>query len=88
MLLQLRADEVEKGIGPRSLKLGENAAAYVFGRRRLMGLSTAALRLLQRPLARQGQLHPPDRLNPLGQRKPPALAKKSFRDIWQEGIED
>ncbi len=88
MLLQLRADEVEIGMGPRALKLGESAAAYVLGRRRLMGLTTAAMRLFQRPLVREGQLHPPARLNPLGRRQPPALAKKSFHDIWQEGIED
>jgi L-lactate dehydrogenase complex protein LldF len=88
MLLELRADEVEAKIGPRSLSLAEGAAAFVLGHERLLRWSTAALRLLQKPFTRQGQLNLPGRLNPLGQRQPPALAKKSFREIWKEGIGD
>jgi L-lactate dehydrogenase complex protein LldF len=85
MLLELRADEVKEKISPRSLSLAEGAAAYVLGHERLLRWSTAILRLLQRPIARQGKLNLPGRLNPLGQRQPPALAKKSFRDLWKEG---
>lgn len=84
MLLELRADEVEAKLGPRSLSLAEGAAAYVLGHERLLRWSTAALRLLQKPFTRQGQFNLPGRLNPLGQRRPPALAKKSFREIWKE----
>jgi L-lactate dehydrogenase complex protein LldF len=88
MLLELRADEVEAKLGPRSLSLAEGAAAFVLGHERLLRWSTAFLRLFQKPFVRQTQLNLPGRLNPLGQRRPPALANKSFREIWKEGIGD
>ena len=84
MLLALRADEVQAQIAPASLRFGESAAAYVLGRERLMNLTTAILRLLQRPFARGGRLHLPQRLNPLGERQPPSLAKKPFRKLWED----
>jgi L-lactate dehydrogenase complex protein LldF len=86
MLLALRAEEVEQGLAPRTLSLAEKTAAYVLGRQRLMDLTTGTLRLLQRPFAQEGQLKLPNKLNPLGRRKPPALAKKPFRKMWNEGI--
>ncbi len=84
MLLALRAEEVEAQIAPRSLRLAESTAAYVLGRERLMNLATSVLRLLQRPFARDGRLHLPDWLNPLGERQPPSLAKKPFRKLWED----
>jgi len=84
MLLALRAEEVQAQIAPASLRFGERAAAYILGRERLMNLSAGFLRLLQRPFARAGRLHLPQRLNPLGERLPPALAEKPFRKLWED----
>jgi L-lactate dehydrogenase complex protein LldF len=84
MLLELRADEAEENISPRSLQFIEGAAAYALGGERLLGWSSGALRLLQKPFVKDGQLNLPKRLNPLGKRQPPALAKKPFRQLWEE----
>jgi L-lactate dehydrogenase complex protein LldF len=84
MLLALRADEVDRRIMPWHERLAEGAAASVFGHERLMQLSTAALRLLQRPITRRGKLRLPDRLNPMPDRQLPSLAHKPFRDIWKD----
>jgi hypothetical protein len=52
---------------------------------RLLRLTSSLLRQLQRPFARDGQVRPPRRLNPAGDRPLPALARKSFRQLWKEG---
>lgn len=89
MLLALRADEVKQRIMPWHERIGERAAARVLGHRRLMGFITGLLRLLQRPLVRGHHLQVPDSLNPAGQRRLPTLAKKPFRQLWEEdGIDD
>jgi L-lactate dehydrogenase complex protein LldF len=89
MLLELRADEVEGRILPWQERLAEGSAAFLLSQKRLMGMATAALRWGQRPLVREGQLRLPGRLNPArGEDKGspfPALAKKSFRDLWKDG---
>jgi L-lactate dehydrogenase complex protein LldF len=85
LLLELRADQAETHQAPLSLRLIEGAAASILNHERLLRWSTRAARLVQRPFADQGQLNLPSRLNPLGQRRPPALAKKPFRDLWQDG---
>jgi L-lactate dehydrogenase complex protein LldF len=85
MLLELRADEVERRIIPWRERLAEEAAAFVLMHERLLRLSSFLLRQLQRPFARGSQLRPPRRLNPTGDRPLPALARKPFRDIWREG---
>jgi len=84
MLLALRADEVDRRIMPWHERLAEGAAASVFGHERLMRLSTAALRLLQRPITRRGKLRLPDSLNLMPGRQLPPLAPKPFRDIWKD----
>jgi len=87
MLLELRAEEVEKKIAPWPLSLAERTAAAVLEHERLMRWGTNLLRFLQRPFARHGQLHLPSQLNPLAGRCPPSLAKKAFRDLWKQGID-
>jgi L-lactate dehydrogenase complex protein LldF len=84
MLLALRADEVERRIMPWRERLGERAAARVLANSRLMGFATSLLRLLQRPLVRGQHLQVPGSLNPAGERRLPALARKPFRQLWQE----
>ena len=85
MLLELRAEQAEMHQAPLSLRLVEGAAASILGHERLMHWATRAARLFQRPFADQGQLNLPGRLNPLDQRRPPALAPKPFRDLWKDG---
>ncbi len=84
LLLELRAEQARTHQAPLSLRLIEGAAASVLGHERLLRWTTGAARFFQRPFAKQGQLNLPGQLNPLGQRRPPALAKKSFRDLWRD----
>jgi len=84
LLLELRADQARTHQAPLVLRLIEGAAASILGHERAWRWSTAAARLFQRPFAKQGQLNLPAQLNPLGQRRPPALAKRSFRDVWRD----
>jgi L-lactate dehydrogenase complex protein LldF len=85
MLLALRADEVEQRVLPWRERAAEGAVAFVLGRERLLRATTSVLRLLQRPFARRGHLRLPGRLNPAAGRRLPALAGKSFREMWEEG---
>ncbi|UCG25324.1 MAG: lactate utilization protein, partial [Chloroflexota bacterium] len=85
LLLELRADQAETHQAPLSLRLAEGAAASILGHERLLRWTTRAFRVFQRPFADKGQLNLPGRLNPLGQRRLPALASRSFRDLWKDG---
>ena len=88
MLLELRNEEVDEKLIPWHERAAEQLVAFVFGHQRLTRWSTAVLRILQRPFARESQLNLPGRLNPAGERRLPALAKKSFHELWKEGIGD
>jgi L-lactate dehydrogenase complex protein LldF len=88
MLVELRQDEVQQRLLPRSERLLERAAAYVLRHPRLMRMATAALRLLQRPFLRDGVLHLPPRFHPAGERQLPGLAPRSFRQWWREQKKD
>ncbi|MFO7682443.1 MAG: LutB/LldF family L-lactate oxidation iron-sulfur protein [Chloroflexota bacterium] len=83
MLLQLRADLVDQGIVKRNEALSERATAFVMGSPRLWRLATGAARIGQRPFLQNDQLHLP--LNLTGDRQPPHLHQKSFRQMWQDG---
>jgi len=85
MLLALRAEEVERRLLPWHERLAEETAAATLARKRVMGLSGKALRVLQRPFAKGNHLHLPERINPGNGRKLPALAKKSFHQLWEDG---
>ena len=85
MLLELRKDEVEQGIiaGPEAL--AERAVAALMGNAGLWQLALGAARLGQRPFLHDGQLQLP--VSFTGERRPPHLAAKSFRQLWAEGLE-
>lgn len=84
MLLALRAEEVERRLLPWHERIAEETAAAVLARKRVMGLSGKTLRLLQRPFTRGNNLNVPDKLNPADGRKLPSLAKKPFRQLWED----
>jgi len=86
MLLALRNEEVDQKLIPWHERTAEELVAFVFRHQRLTKWSTAFLRILQRPFAREAHLNIPSRLNPAGERRLPALAKKSFHEIWKEEI--
>jgi L-lactate dehydrogenase complex protein LldF len=88
MLLELRNEEVDEKLIPWHERAAEQLVAFVLSHQRLTRLSTAALRILQRPFAQESQLSLPGRLNPAGERRLPALAKKSFHEMWKEGISE
>jgi L-lactate dehydrogenase complex protein LldF len=84
MLLSLRADEVERGIVPWYERMAEVMVATILGHERLLRLTTAVLRVLQRPIMRDNRLRLPGRINPTPGRYLPALAAKPFRKIWKD----
>jgi L-lactate dehydrogenase complex protein LldF len=84
MLLALRAEEVQTRVLPWRERLIEEAAAFVLGHTRLYRTLAGLGRVFQRPLARDGSLRPPRRLNPAQERALPALAKRSFHAMWDE----
>jgi len=88
MLLELRADQVAQGIMPAGERVAEGAAAFILDHERLMRMARGALSHLQRPVVGDGHLQLPGRLNPAGGRRLPALAEKSFRQLWEEGEVD
>ena len=79
MLIELRADEVEKRVLPWRQRKLEEAAAFVLKNDKLMGFLSAALRLVQGPFVRGG------RLKSGGDRQLPGLAPRSFRQLWAAG---
>ena len=85
MLLELRADEVSQGIVPWWERFAERAVGFGLSKGPLYRFGSALARQLQRPLAKNGTLNLPERFHPSGERQLPALAKRSFRDLWQAG---
>ena len=85
MLLELRADQVTEGALPWVERKAEEVGAFVLGHERLMRFMMKAVRLAQRPFARNGILRLPQRLNPSLERELPILSKRSFRDMWKSG---
>lgn len=87
MLLALRADEVDTGLASLPERVSEGAAAFILDHERLLQTVRGTLSQLQKPVAATGQLRLPESLNPAGRRQLPALAEKTFHQIWSEGIE-
>ncbi len=83
MLLDLRTEEVHHRVLPWYERWLESGAAWVLGHTRLYRILTAAGRIMQRPLARNGSLRLPRRLNPAQERNLPSLAQQSFRSMWE-----
>ncbi len=88
MLLELRMDAVEQGVMPWAEQKLEEMVADGLTSVGKMGVGTNVLRLLQRPLQQENHIHLPSFLNPAGERKLPALAPKSFRQLWADGSLD
>ncbi len=85
MLLELRADLVAQGLSPAKEGALEKAAAFALRYDKLWRVVTGLGRSGQRPLLKNGKLQVPDSFNPAGERQLPALAKKSFHDLWRDG---
>jgi hypothetical protein len=84
MLLDLRAEEVARGIIPPPEQVIEKSAAWLLGHRRLFNTLTDLGRVFQRPLVSKNGLRVPRRFNPAQDRQLPSLAPRSFHDLWQE----
>lgn len=80
MLLELRAEGVERRIMPWHERKMEETAASVLGSERMMNMVAGVLRMGQLPFAENGRIQLPVFNTPL-----PALASRSFRQLWQAG---
>ncbi len=83
MLLELRADQVKQGLGNPIDALGERTVAFAMSNSRLWQMATGLARIGQRPFLKDNQLQLP--IDIIGERKPPKLHEKSFRQMWQDG---
>lgn len=80
MLLELRAEGVERRIMPWHERKLEETAASVLGNERMMNVVAGVLRMGQLLFAENGRIQLPVFNSPL-----PALAPRSFRQLWQAG---
>lgn len=83
LLLALRQAEVAQHLLPWHERKAEELAAYLLGSAGRLNFFTKIGRLGQRPFQQDGALHLP--LRPGDGRALPALAAKSFRQMWQDG---
>lgn len=85
MLLELRAEEVRRGIVPAPESLAERAVAWGMSHERLYRLGAELGRLAARPFTEDGYTVLPEPLNPAQERRLPGLAPRSFRSLWRQG---
>jgi L-lactate dehydrogenase complex protein LldF len=93
MLLDLRAEEAQTDVIPLPEQMIEKSIAWLLGHRRLFNFALDVGRVFQTPLVRNHHLSGhhlsvPDTINPTGERQLPALAPRSFHDLWDELRED
>ena len=85
MLIELRREEVQQGV-IFGLDIGvERFVAWLLRHERIYRISTRLARWVLRPFSRHGYLQLPYWLNPAKERRLPALAPRSFRDLWNKG---
>lgn len=85
LLLALRRREVEEHLTPWAERMAEHTAAAGLASPRRYALLTGLARLLQRPVAQGDHMNLPEALNPARGRRLPALARRSFHDLWASG---
>jgi L-lactate dehydrogenase complex protein LldF len=88
LLLKLRNQQVEEGLAGKAQEIAFRGFEGTMKRPVLYNISSKAGRLAQRPLEKDGSVRPlPGPLGAwTGTREMPPLARKSFRDLWREGI--
>ncbi len=86
LLLEWRATAVEERLTPWYERLALRLAARVLAHRRLAEAISRAARLLQRPFAHNGSFHLPTSLDVARPRRLPALAERSFRELWRDEL--
>jgi L-lactate dehydrogenase complex protein LldF len=88
LLLKLRNRQVEKGLASKAQEIAFKGFESTMKSPALYRISSKAGRLAQKPLMQDGSVRPvPGPLSGwTGSRDLPPLAKKSFRELWKEGI--
>jgi L-lactate dehydrogenase complex protein LldF len=88
LLLKLRNRQVEEGLASKSQRAAFKVFENTMKRPALYKISGKAGRVAQKPLLRDGSVRPiPGPMSGwTGSRNLPPLAKKSFRELWREGI--
>src|SRR5829696_4535207 len=88
LLLKLRNQQVEEGLASRPQRAAFKVFESTMRRPALYKISGKAGRAAQKPLLRDGSVRPVS--GPIsgwtGSRDLPPLAKKSFRELWKEGL--
>jgi L-lactate dehydrogenase complex protein LldF len=88
LLLKLRNRQVEEGLASRPQRAAFKVFESTMRRPALYKISGKAGRAAQKPLLRDGSVRPVS--GPMsgwtGSRDLPPLAKKSFRELWKEGL--
>ena len=88
LLLKLRNRQVEEGLASRPQRAAFKVFESTMRRPALYKISGKAGRAAQKPLLRDGSVRPVS--SPMsgwtGSRDLPPLAKKSFRELWKEGL--
>ena len=85
MILEWRHEEARRGLLPRSDHWAERGAAWLLAHPRLWRMTTRILRWLQAPFKRDGHVQFPPPFQITGERNAPALAPRSFHEMWAEG---
>ncbi|MBD0358733.1 MAG: iron-sulfur cluster-binding protein, partial [Rubrobacter sp.] len=88
LLLKLRNRQVEEGLASRPQRAAFKVFESTMRRPALYKISGKAGRAAQKPLLRDGSVRPvPGPISGwTGSRDLPPLAKKSFRELWKEGL--
>jgi L-lactate dehydrogenase complex protein LldF len=88
LLLKLRNRQVERGLVGKAQEIAFKGFENTMRSPVLYKISTMAGRVAQKPLLREGSVRPvPGPMSAwTNSRDLPPLAKKSFRELWKEGI--